>query len=163
MTNSIPDDAEYYLDEYDAPRFWAHVNRRGGTTYANDPLATARGECWLWNGSTQYYGRFRVFGEWRQAHRIAFKDFGGTLPDELHIDHLCRVHSCVNPAHLEPVTRKANMERGIMANRASCKNGHTFSLENTRITKRGQTEYRLCLQCRSDYARNLYARRKQSA
>lgn len=164
MTNPIPSEAEFYLDEFDAERFWAHVEFHGGRPYVGDQLATAQGECWLWNGAIteRDYGRFRVFGEWRQAHRIAFKDFGNRLPDELEIDHLCRIHSCVNPAHLEPVTRKVNMERGIIANRPCCKNGHAYTDENTRMVKRGQTEYRLCRQCRSDYARDHYLRGRRA-
>lgn len=31
------------------------------------------------------------------------------------IDHLCRNRSCVNPEHLEPVTRGENIRRGLLA------------------------------------------------
>jgi hypothetical protein len=33
----------------------------------------------------------------------------------MHLDHLCRVRSCVNPAHLEPVTNAENCRRGANA------------------------------------------------
>lgn len=35
------------------------------------------------------------------------------VPAELQLDHLCRVTSCVNPMHLESVTRSENLKRGI--------------------------------------------------
>lgn len=31
------------------------------------------------------------------------------------LDHLCRVRSCVNPDHLEPVSRAENCQRGANA------------------------------------------------
>jgi hypothetical protein len=33
------------------------------------------------------------------------------IPDGLTLDHLCRNKSCVNPDHLEPVTREENTVR----------------------------------------------------
>ena len=35
----------------------------------------------------------------------------GSIPDGLHLDHLCRVPACVNPEHLEPVTLAENNRR----------------------------------------------------
>lgn len=37
--------------------------------------------------------------------------FVGPIPEGLHLDHLCRVRRCVNPAHLEPVTQAENNYR----------------------------------------------------
>jgi hypothetical protein len=34
-----------------------------------------------------------------------------------HVDHLCRVRSCVNPDHLEAVTRKVNCQRSPLIGR----------------------------------------------
>jgi len=159
--NDIAEFYGCYLDEYDAERFWVHVHVHGGRPYADDRLATAEGECWLWNGATTEanYGRFKVFGQWRAAHRIAFKDFGNKLPDELDIDHLCRIHNCVRPSHLEAVTTQVNMSRGIVAQRTHCKNGHEYTAQNTRLQHRGELTYRLCITCRRAYAREGYKRR----
>ena len=33
----------------------------------------------------------------------------------LELDHLCRNKCCVNPQHLEPVTRSENLKRGYKA------------------------------------------------
>lgn len=165
MSNLTPDDAGWYLDEYDAERFWAHVNFHGGTEYKSDPIATAEGECWLWNGANTEadYGRFRVFGIWQSAHRTAYKDFGHKLSDDLDVDHLCRIHPCVNPAHLEAVTHQVNMSRGIRAKATHCKNGHEFTEENTKLIIKGENTTRHCRACRKAYARNLYLRRKNAA
>jgi hypothetical protein len=45
------------------------------------------------------------------AHRVVFEMYGGVIPDGYELDHLCFNPSCVNPAHLEPVTKAENMRR----------------------------------------------------
>lgn len=97
-----------------ARRFWAQVERRG------------EGECWPWVGHCQWngYGQFGTKGQ-RLAHRIAYEYLVGPIPAGLVLDHLCHTHDlncadnsdcphrrCVNPAHLEPVTRRENIARG---------------------------------------------------
>ncbi len=70
--------------------------------------------CWLWIGSTNTrgYGRIYVNGKTRPAHRLCYELLRGSIPPGLHLDHLCRVPCCVNPAHLEPVTCAENIRRG---------------------------------------------------
>lgn len=80
--------------------------------------------CWIWQGVTnqQGYGIRRIPG-WRPpgaqekeaAHRYAYRLYRGKIPEGLVIDHLCRVRSCVNPWHLEPVTPATNTRRGRAA------------------------------------------------
>lgn len=76
--------------------------------------------CWLWTGVLSYdgYGRFRADNRSTGAHRFAYEYYVGPIPDGLQIDHLCRVHNCVNPAHLEPVTPAENQRRGREARQA---------------------------------------------
>lgn len=56
------------------------------------------------------------------AHRTAYRLYVGEIPAGLDIDHLCRTTWCVNPAHLEPVTRSENLRRAYPA----CRRGHEF-------------------------------------
>lgn len=72
--------------------------------------------CWLWTAAideTTGYGRFHIApGNMGYAHRFSWELLVGPIPDGLDIDHLCRTRRCVNPAHLEPVTRQVNLLRG---------------------------------------------------
>lgn len=90
--------------------------------------------CFLWLGySVSGYGVLRVDGRMVGAHRIAYELANGPIPDGMVIDHLCRVRCCVNPAHMEVVTRGENVLRGIgtaatNARKTHCKRGHPLSL-----------------------------------
>ena len=71
--------------------------------------------CWLWTGGLEEKG-YAVLCKpnWkghRAAHRFSYETFVGPIPDGLQIDHKCRVRSCVNPDHLEPVTSAENNRR----------------------------------------------------
>lgn len=70
-------------------------------------------ECWPWIGAIMPtgYGSIRVRKTVRLAHRVAYELLIGPIPDGLTIDHLCSVRHCVNPHHLEPVTRAENNRR----------------------------------------------------
>jgi len=164
MRNSTPAAGGHYLDEYDGPRFWQHVEISGGEAHRGDPLATADGQCWTWNGqhnSGSYnYGRFRLFGNWASAHRVAYKDFGNRLDDDLELDHLCRNPPCVNPWHLEPVTRTENVRRGIAANKTHCPKGHEYTPENTSQVKRKGKPVRYCGICLRESRHRTYLNRK---
>lgn len=72
--------------------------------------------CWLWVGtiSDGGYGTFRGLGKQQKAHRATYELLVGPVPAGLDLDHLCRVRRCVNPSHLEPVTRSENLRRGHM-------------------------------------------------
>lgn len=67
--------------------------------------------CWLWQGTKTNNG----YGtrEKRVIHRQAYEEVFGAVDRSLDIDHLCRVHACCNPLHLEAVTRAENLRRGI--------------------------------------------------
>lgn len=84
----------------------------------NDKVFVVPDGCWLWCGSIHAngYGKFRFDGDIKYAHRVAYVLFVGVIPDGLVIDHLCRKRSCVNPSHLEPVTRGENTRRGLPTN-----------------------------------------------
>jgi hypothetical protein len=93
-----------------ADRFWAKVDRRGPD------------DCWIWLGAkiSSGYGTIYFGGKVRivLAHRVAFELEVGPIPDGLELDHLCFERACVNPAHLEPVTKQENLRREAEHQRA---------------------------------------------
>jgi len=68
--------------------------------------------CWIWRGYVMPngYGQFRD-GRIVLAHRFAYEDVVGPIPDGLQIDHLCKTTACVNPSHMGPVTQAVNLAR----------------------------------------------------
>lgn len=72
--------------------------------------------CWVWQRrlSTQGYGRTYADGREKQAHQVTWERVYGPVPEGLELDHLCRVRSCVNPAHLEAVPHPVNVQRGAV-------------------------------------------------
>lgn len=81
----------------------------------------------------------------------------GPVPDGLELDHLCRVHNCVNPAHLEAVTHAENVRRGEAGlhnpEKTHCPNGHAYTEENTLVINDPRGAYRRCKKCHADYER----------
>ena len=72
-------------------------------------------QCWPWQGATDARGygvAFEPDGR-DYAHRYAYRELVGKLDEGMTVDHLCRVRSCVNPDHLEQVTRAENLRRAI--------------------------------------------------
>ncbi len=122
--------------------------------------------CWVWTAAKTAedgYGKLSVEGTLTPAHRASYEVFVGPIPDGLDIDHLCRNRSCVNPEHLEPVTRRENLLRGQTlaaenAARTHCKRGHEFTDENTRIDSQGG---RRCITCVRAYERRRSRRRRR--
>jgi hypothetical protein len=106
--------------------------------------------CWLWTGclNSKGYGRFSFGGVVQNAHRVAYQLFRGSIPESLHIDHLCRVRCCVNPDHLEPVTPLDNTRRGDAGKwgkaKRNCPSGHEYTPANTYRRKDGWRECRAC-------------------
>lgn len=125
-------------------------------------------ECWEWSGrpSSKGYGLFYFDGRAVQAHRYSYEISVGKIPDGLQIDHLCRNRICVRPEHLEPVTLQENIRRGetgkYLSDRKSCKYGHDFSKENTRINSRGARICRECARIRNKKLRSRSAQRYSS-
>jgi hypothetical protein len=134
------------------------------------------GFCWLWTGGMNNcgYGQVTFRGRTHSAHRVVWELLIGPIAKGLQLDHLCHVRSCVNPDHLEPVTKSENMRRaGIrngwikgvkptrkpkeehkvrsnVATATHCKHGHDLAavgIYETMVKSRQQT-VRLCLACK---------------
>jgi hypothetical protein len=112
--------------------------------------------CWMWTGSrhTKGYGLFHVNTDLRMqlAHRVSYELFIGPIPEGLDIGHLCCEGFCVNPLHMEPVTRGENSSRGGFATKGqrstACRNGHPRTPENTAIYPSGKhPTKRYCRPC----------------
>lgn len=120
--------------------------------------------CWLWTASLGPKGYGRAFVGHRQrrpAHVVAWELLRGPVPDGRQLDHLCRVRSCVNPDHLEPVTNRENVLRGQgpsaqNARKTHCKRGHELNEANA-YSGRG---YRECRACQALWQRQKRASRR---
>jgi hypothetical protein len=129
--------------------------------------------CWLWTSAftVDDYGVFWVGPAERSAriHRLAYELLVGPIPEGLTIDHLCRVRSCCNPTHLEPVTNRENQLRGLTfgARNASvthCPAGHEYNKKNTRVGRNpGDRPCRVCRACQRSHQKAFKARRKEAA
>lgn len=90
--------------------------------------------CWLWRGATRPNGYGAVLTG-APVHRVAYEWMVGPVPPGMDVDHLCRTRACVNPHHLEPVTRVENhrrvAEHGPFALRRYCRRGHPLTLATT--------------------------------
>lgn len=92
-------------------RFWAKIDKNGPVPAHRPGL----GPCWIYTGYIDRktgYGQFGGGKGTNLPHRIAYQYTVGPIGKGLHIDHLCRVRACCNPAHLEPVTPRENIRRG---------------------------------------------------
>lgn len=128
--------------------------------------------CWLYGGNRTSggsgpcgdgYGHIAT-GEKRHGkyiadyvHRIMYRMFSGAIPGGYEIDHLCRVRPCVNPDHLEAVTRRENLIRGNtfaarLSSQILCKRGHSLAPVKN-IPNR-----RYCPTCHRQRARARYYR-----
>lgn len=128
-----------------AERFWAKVDKSG-------PVHPALGTpCWLWTAYVEArtrYGHFTIDGRKVLAHRIAYELEVGEIGHGLHIDHLCWVRHCVNPAHLEAVTPGENVRRGEMmlrnTSKTHCPRGHEYTPDNLVARPNGHRDCKTC-------------------
>lgn len=108
--------------------------------------------CWNWTAATSRgYGRFVLKHGMKEikAHRFAYEVNKGKIPPRLQLDHLCRNRGCVNPEHLEPVTNKVNVLRGIgisaqNSTKTHCPQGHPYSGKNLYITPEEKRQCKVC-------------------
>lgn len=135
-----------------------NLKRRFEDKYEPEPNSG----CWIWTAylKPEGYGMIHTGSEKLKtskpslAHRVAYEFYRGSIPEGLELDHLCRTRCCVNPYHLEPVTRKENQRRGIAGqvlskrntSKTHCPQGHPYSGENLYIYK----TWRQCRTCMAE-------------
>lgn len=134
-------------------RFWDHVE--------------VTDSCWLWRGAgvrgVRGYGLFSNGERLMPAHRWIYEQLVGPIPEGLSLDHLCRVRSCVRPEHLEPVTTRENVLRGVgisalNAKKTHCLRGHPYDGDNLYVDLRHGKRH--CRSCRAQADRNAKAKRR---
>lgn len=121
--------------------------------------------CWRWTGAKNErgYGRVTIAKVAAYAHRAAYTEAVGPIPDGLHLDHLCRNPSCINPDHLEPVTPLENTRRGVgHGSETHCPQGHPYAGENLYVhtDKRGYRR-RTCRTCKAEALRRFHAKARR--
>lgn len=123
--------------------------------------------CWFWTAGCNGggYGAITWNGKQIDSHRLVYQETVGPIGAGLEIDHLCRVRCCVNPAHLEAVTRRVNVLRGkgpsaVNAKVTHCKRGHALSGDNVYVYPNGRK--RACRECHRSYKRQRYRRAKEA-
>lgn len=116
--------------------------------------------CLIW---TRYrdsdgYGHVNQGGRRCQAHRVAWETCYDKIPDGLTVDHLCRNRSCVNPTHMELVSREENYRRGRWGNLnpGTCAKGHPFDM----VISNGKRQKRACRSCRQEWSKQGRQRRR---
>lgn len=114
-------------------------------------------DCWEWQNCKDGggYGMFSVNDKLIKVHRFSYEIHKGKIPNGMQIDHLCRVRHCVNPEHLEVVTQKENVLRGvghtaINARKTHCLRGHLLPKEKDLWGSRN------CLECDRLNTREAY-------
>lgn len=124
--------------------------------FTSNVVVDANG-CWIWQRKLDNdgYGRIAASRNGKPtaalAHRAAYETFVGVIPQGLELDHLCRVRSCVNPEHLEPVTHVENTRRAdrgagqYQAAKTHCPQGHPYDEANTYRPKPNLRQCRTCM------------------
>lgn len=129
-----------------AQRFWAKVEK-------------SPDGCWLWTGAlgTHGYGVFCLSpGRVVLAHRYAYEQLIGSIPEGMFACHKCDVRPCVRPDHIfiGDVTANnrdmAQKRRHARSNYTHCRRaGHPMTPDNTLLQAKGK--YRRCKACAVEY------------
>jgi len=94
-----------------AARFWSHVLWRD-----DHPDSCA---IWCGNLNELGYGRVRVQGRLRSAHRVAYELTFGPVPENTQVRQRCHDRACCRPEHLylEPMPRLSPEQKRAIRSR----------------------------------------------
>ncbi len=116
--------------------------------------------CWMWMGSVggkMQYGYIWDGKKLASAHRWAYQEYIGPIPEGFESHHTCEQAGCVNPYHLKMMSRKDHSKTKNYRNVSHCPSGHPYSGVNLIVVNRnsrgGHTKERRCRACkrRQDY------------
>lgn len=117
------------------------------------------GGCWMWRMAvSEGYGIINEGGTSKLVHRVVYEALRGPIPEGMTLDHLCRERACCNPYHVEVVSDRENVMRGLSfgavnARKKTCPKGHPLEPRNGK-------GWRLCRQCQNEQSRKSYHKRK---
>lgn len=146
-------------------------------------------ECWIWEGAkvSEGYGFIKRKKNGKSvtifAHRLMYIIHNGAIPAGYVVDHMCHsenteaceggacIHrACINPAHLQAITFKRNLElakkwrggqfplssrKNRREKRGTCRKGHPWIEENMITRKSGRVD---CATCRKVHNANARAK-----
>lgn len=121
--------------------------------------------CWQWIGHHRKRDGRATVGRNLLVYRELYKLKRGPIRPRSEFHHGCEHGWCINPWHLEQLTRKEHSARhglvgvaAVAAARTHCVNGHPFDLVNTkiRVTPDGR-RHRFCRECENATSRLRYA------
>lgn len=107
------------------------------------------------------YGLFKMANrKMIQAHRWAYQNWVGPIPEGHHIHHLCENKACVEIVHLEPRNPSEHLKHHN-PRLECCKRGHPFDPDNTIIKVRADGRVvHVCRIC-ANWRQRLYNRGKK--
>jgi hypothetical protein len=110
---------------------------------------SSRSGCWVWSGAKNAGGYGVVLTSERRpalAHRMMWQEHFGPIPEGHEIHHKCENRQCVNPHHLEAVTRLEHRAKhpSYQLAKTHCPQGHAYTDENTYRYADGRRRCRTC-------------------
>lgn len=126
-----------------------------------------RGACLIWTSglTDRGYGRLKLEGHDCRAHRVAYEAAYGAIAVGLCVRQRCGHRACVEPRHLELVTRRAAIlhpsSQGLArtnADKQVCVQGHR--LTGTNLYRRREGKGRDCKTCQRLASRRWEATRR---
>lgn len=126
-------------------------------------IIRANNGCWIWTGTMRTDEEGWTYGQFYfktsdgknktiSAHRWSYEHFNGKIPSGKEVHHNCTNTLCVNPEHLEAITKKEHTARSnSIASRngrkTQCLRGHLLS--GVRVDVNGARVCRVCDAMRS--------------